>query len=156
MSTPAAAAYPAHVNEPADLTRELQQTWNTLERKLAVRLTEDGGSGLRSVHVAILRVLEPDGARVSDIARQLGITRQAVAQTVAVMLERDIVEFVPDPTDGRAKLLRYTQHGRDSHRAALRAADEFEATYIQRVGQARVEQLRTELAELRRIALETS
>jgi DNA-binding MarR family transcriptional regulator len=144
------------VNEPADLTRELQQTWNTLERKLAVRLTEDGGSGLRSVHVAILRVLEPDGARVSDIARQLGITRQAVAQTVAVMLDRDIVEFVPDPTDGRAKLLRYTEHGRQSHRAALRAADEFEATYVKRVGQQRVDQLRTELAELRRIALETS
>lgn len=144
------------MSKPADLTREIQETWYTLERKLAVNVTESGSAGLRPVHVAILRVLEPDGARISEIARQLGITRQAVAQTVAVMVDRDIVEFAPDPTDGRAKLLRYTARGRESQRAALRAADELEATYVTRVGRQRAEQLRIELAELRKVALEAT
>lgn len=140
------------VKKSADLTRELQQTWTTLERKLAANITKAGSAGLRPVHVAILRVLGAEGARVSEIARQLGISRQAVAQTAAALIHMDVVEFVPDPADGRAKLLRYTAHGWDSHRASLQAADELEASYLERVGRERVDQFLLELAELRKIA----
>lgn len=145
------------MDRQSDLLHELRDTWAIVERSALARTLETemsggGGAGLRPVHVAVLRSLGHQGATMSEVARQLGITRQSVAQTVTELVDHGIIEMIPDPKDGRAKILRYTAKGKDCHEAALRAGDELEAAFAERVGETRARQLFVELAELRDVA----
>lgn len=49
--------------------------------------------------------------RPSDIARRLGVSRQAIHATLGQMIERGIVELVDDPENGRAKIVVTTAKG---------------------------------------------
>jgi DNA-binding MarR family transcriptional regulator len=146
-------AYPRAVPaRPAELARLLRDAWAAVEATMAAELAERGAPGLRPAHLPVLRRLGPDGARVTDIAREIGVTRQAVAQTVGSLLEDGWVEVVPDPEDGRARLLRYTAWGRERYVEALRVYDELEAAFEARVGAQRAAALRDGLRELRAVA----
>lgn len=46
--------------------------------------------------------------RPSDIARQLGVSRQAIHVTIQQMKKKGIVDLVADPDDGRIKLVGVT------------------------------------------------
>lgn len=49
--------------------------------------------------------------RPSDIARRLGVSRQAIHATLGQMIELGIVELVDDPENGRAKIVVTTAKG---------------------------------------------
>jgi DNA-binding MarR family transcriptional regulator len=54
--------------------------------------------------------------RPSDIARRLGVSRQAIHATIAQMAELGIVELVDDPSNRRVKIVGTTAQG-DAMRA---------------------------------------
>jgi DNA-binding MarR family transcriptional regulator len=65
---------------------------------------------------------------VSAIAREMGITRQAVQRTADVLAERGLVEYHDNPAHRRAKLVAITPEGRAANNAigphhALHAAE---------------------------------
>lgn len=147
-------AYPGRMSD--DLVHLLRDTWSAVERAALARTRDRaaaGSPGLRPVHIAILQAVGPDGARISEVARHLGITRQAVAQTVASLIDKGILEVAPDPTDGRAKLLRYTARGKDWHESAAQAGDQLESAFRDELGPERTERFIAELERLRRIGL---
>lgn len=47
--------------------------------------------------------------RPADLARNLGVTRQAVSKMLQEMSEQDLVVIEPDPTDKRAQLVRFSE-----------------------------------------------
>ncbi len=47
--------------------------------------------------------------RPADLARNLGVTRQAVSKMLQEMSEQDLVAIEPDPTDKRAQLVRFSE-----------------------------------------------
>ena len=49
--------------------------------------------------------------RPSDIARNMGVSRQAIHATINQMVELGIVQLVDDPTNGRVKVIAPTQMG---------------------------------------------
>ena len=49
--------------------------------------------------------------RPSDIARRLGVTRQAIHATINQMVDLGIVELVDDPANGRVKIVAPTTMG---------------------------------------------
>ena len=51
-------------------------------------------------------------SRPSDIARQLGVSRQAIHATIQQMRKKGIVDLVPDPRDGRINLVLLTKLAR--------------------------------------------
>jgi DNA-binding MarR family transcriptional regulator len=138
----------------AELARLLRDTWTAVETAMTAELNARGAMGLRRSHLPVLRAMNRGHARISEIAGEVGVSRQAVAQTVASLIEDGYLEIVPDPSDGRAKLLRWTGRGRTHYRASLEIYDEIERAYVARVGAGRCEQLRAELAELRAVAQE--
>src|SRR5205807_6726416 len=88
----------------ADLARLLLGATRAFEREMLNRLAQAGLDMLASRHLTVLRALDAGpGARASAIARDAGVTRQAVAQVVAELEQLGIIEQVPDPTDARAK-----------------------------------------------------
>lgn len=67
---------------------------------------------VRASHLAMMPHLDLEGTRATELARRMDITKQAVGQLVAELEQAGIVERVPDPTDGRARLVRFTDAGR--------------------------------------------
>ena len=49
--------------------------------------------------------------RPSDIARNMGVSRQAIHATINQMVELGIVELVDDPSNGRVKIIAPTRMG---------------------------------------------
>ena len=76
------------------------------------------------------------------------MTKQSMAQLVAHLEAHGYVERVPDPADGRAKLVRATARGREVFAVVRAFIADLDARLDERMGTARVEQLRALLEEL--------
>ena len=76
--------------------------------------------------------------RPSDIARNMGVSRQAIHATINQMIEMDIVALVDDPTNRRVKVVAPTTTGEtmrvDAQRAMVIMAEEL----FQRLGKTNV------------------
>lgn len=73
--------------------------------------------------------------RPSDIATRIGVTRQAIHQTLNELIEMGYLRLEPDPTDKRAKVIRYTEKGARLGLDALAALKDVEAELARRIGQ---------------------
>jgi DNA-binding MarR family transcriptional regulator len=87
------------------------QLWN--DRAIARVNAEAQRPVLREAHTRLLpHLMAPEGVRIVDLARTLGVTKQAVAPLVQELADEGVVEVAPDPQDGRAKRATLTAHGR--------------------------------------------
>ncbi|WP_433166447.1 MarR family winged helix-turn-helix transcriptional regulator [Kribbella sp. CA-247076] len=71
----------------------------------------DGHLELKPAHNVVFATLTRDGSRAADMAARAGITRQSMGEVIRELVALDILEMRPDPEDGRAKLVTYTEHG---------------------------------------------
>lgn len=78
--------------------------------------------------------LDASGIRPSELARRTDVTKQAVGQTLAEMEARGLVASLPDPTDGRARLVRLTPKGEAAFRQGLAALAQVERELEGEVG----------------------
>ncbi|MGX5656428.1 MarR family winged helix-turn-helix transcriptional regulator [Geodermatophilus nigrescens] len=111
-------------------------------------LSDESFPGLRTRHYRLLSMVPPGGERLSRMATTSGLTKQALAQALQPLEDGGYVEVVPDPTDGRARLVRLTGRGRqvnDTVRAHLAA---IEREWAGRVGEERYAVARAVLADL--------
>jgi DNA-binding MarR family transcriptional regulator len=81
---------------------------------------------------------------LSELARALSVSRQAVHQLANEAARLGLVEFVASESDGRVKLLRFTQKGWAMSESAARAFAAIETELAQQIGA-------QDLAELKRI-----
>ncbi len=65
----------------------------------------------RLSHTQVLPHLDAVGVRPTVIARRLGISKQAVGVLLGEMEELGVVERLPDPSDRRAHLVRFSARG---------------------------------------------
>lgn len=77
------------------------------ERGIARVRAQPGLEALRTSHTNLFAHIDFAGTRLTELARRVGISKQAVAQLVDELETMGVVERVPDPADGRAKLIRY-------------------------------------------------
>ncbi len=108
---------------PSVSTLEAQKRASTLQLlfKCARRANEiavarlsrsPGGGGLRTSHTLLLPHIDFEGTRLTEVARRVGISKQATGQLVDDLVDVGTLERVPDPSDGRAKLVRFTPKGK--------------------------------------------
>jgi len=81
---------------------------------------------------------------ISELARRLAVSRQAVHQTVGEACRRGIVELVDDPLDARTRKVRFTAKGIKMVQSAAEVVDGIETDLARRLG-------KRDLAALRRI-----
>ncbi|MBC8138017.1 MAG: MarR family transcriptional regulator [Fibrella sp.] len=113
---------------------------NATVRKSGTRLTRD--MGLTNSRWQILGEIFALGERVtvSELARHLGLTRQAVQRLADEMVEAGMVEFAENPGDARAMHLILTEAGRSVYNDSLErewqwtnaVAEDFDAEEISR------------------------
>jgi DNA-binding MarR family transcriptional regulator len=114
---------------------------------------EQGHPEVRAPHGAVMQFLGNDGTRVSDLARRAQITKQSMAELVGHLERHGYVERVPDPSDRRAKLVRATSKGLEVHAIAGRFITRLEREWEQRLGKAKMKQLKALLVDLNRLVV---
>ena len=103
---------------------------------------------IRQSHNAVFATLRSEGSRVSDMAARAGITKQSVAAIVRELEDAGLVSVGPDPTDGRAKLVTYTDRGWECARGGAGYLRELEGTLADLLGRERLADLRGMLQEV--------
>lgn len=111
-------------------------------------LAERGFTDLTPAHAAILPLIDPDGTRATVLARRTGLTKQAIGQTVRELDGLGYVEQVPDPTDARAKVVRFTRRGVALRGALFAGKAAFESAAADALGEARLRELERDLERL--------
>jgi len=117
------------------------------ERGIA-RVRERGRPEIRVAHTALLPYIDLDGTRITEIARRMGVTKQAVNQAVGDLEAMRMVRRSKDPTDGRAKLVRFTARGKRELLRGLSVLGELEAELAGALGDARLRRMHEDLAAL--------
>lgn len=102
----------SHTAEAAGLTDLILETFRLNGRLLAAgdRLTSD--LGLSSARWQVMGAIEAAPLPVAQIARNMGLTRQAVQRVTNVLADEGLVEFADNPNHRRAKLVRLTAGGK--------------------------------------------
>jgi DNA-binding MarR family transcriptional regulator len=107
-----------------------------------------GPGRVTAAHFRLLDQLPPEGARASDLAAAMGVTKQALGQLAAQLADRGYVETVEDPRDRRAKLVRSTSRGTAVVRLARETVACVEDRWRAEVGAERYAVFRAVLGEL--------
>jgi DNA-binding MarR family transcriptional regulator len=112
------------------------------------RLAERGFPEIRDGHGCVFRFIDDEGSRLTDLAERSGYTKQAVGEVVVDLEGLGYVERMPDPADGRAKIIRLTRRGSEATAAAAEIFAEIERDWAERVGEERMATVREVLEEL--------
>lgn len=107
---------------------------------------EFGIPGLRAAHMQVIPHLDLSGTRATEIARRMGISKQAVGELLDEIEAFGVIERIPDPTDGRARIVRFTERGRAGLLVGLGVLAGIEAELAARIGADTVARLKADLS----------
>lgn len=99
----------------------------------------------------LLMGLDPEGTRLGTLAERAQIAKQTATALVDKLERAGYVERVPDPSDGRARLVRLTPRAESALPVARGEEDRIEAEWRAHLGPELMDQLRRALTELRDI-----
>ena len=102
----------------------------------------------KPAHSAVFAQIEPDGSRLTDLARRAGMTPQSMGELVDELEQLGYVLRRPDPTDRRAKLIVLTETGRACVEAGVTTIEGLERDLAEVLGERGHRQLRTVLLKL--------
>lgn len=99
-------------------------------------------------HSAVFAQIDPEGSRLTDLARRANITPQAMGELVDELQELGYLTREPDPTDRRAKLIVLTPKGRAAIEAGKQTIVGLETRITEILGEKGHETLREMLGKL--------
>ena len=133
------------------LAQLLKHPFDVLLARLHQELAAAGFPDIRPAHGYVFQYAEPEGSRLTDIARRAGLTKPTVLAAIDDLERLGYAERVPDPGDRRAKLVRLTEHGAAAAAAAGEIIAGIEADWAGRLGPRRSQALRAALEELHEV-----
>jgi len=116
------------------------------DESLQLSLKEAGWPALTRPESMVMMHIQMNIVRPAEIARSLRLTRQAVHSTVASLVDRGIFKLVPDPTDGRIRIVVLTGMGEAMRRDAKRIVESLTKTLNKRIGRRHMRALRDAFA----------
>jgi DNA-binding MarR family transcriptional regulator len=126
----------------------LQAPLEVLGARVQAGYAAAGLGDLRPAHSIVFRTLAPAGERVTDLANRVHTTKQALGYLVDYLVQHGYLERLPDPTDGRAQIVRRTERGWEANRVARLVVAEVQAEWAALLGEDRLDQLLGLLTEL--------
>ena len=127
------------------LIRLLGLVFADFQDELYGRFAAAGFGDIRPGHGCVFGSIDPEGSRLTDLAESAHMTKQSVGEAATDLERRGYVERLPDATDGRVKIIRLTDRGREAQRVGLELIDEIERDWAERYGEAEVAALRETL-----------
>ena len=111
-------------------------------------LAEMGYPDIRPTHTLIFALVDREGIRLTDLAERAQMTKQLVNYLVTSIEELGYVERVPDPEDGRAKIVRLTERGFAASQAGNEIIQSIEKAWAEKLGARDMQELRSLLERL--------
>lgn len=134
--------------ESSLLMLDLMRAYYWFDEQLRTRLAQRGWGGVTRSQSLVLTNIGNGVTLASRIAENLGVSRQAMSQLLAEMVDGGLVEIVPDPDDRRAQLVRFAPAGADIREAAQQILRALEGEVEQMIGKSRMNSLRAALQRL--------
>ena len=119
----------------------LFQRFCWMDEGLQARLHDQGWPDVSRPQSMVMTNIVSGVVRPSDIARNLGVSRQAIHNTIGQMIKLDIVKLEADPGDRRHMVLSLTETGARMRQDAQRAMDALTAQIAEVLGQDRFDAL---------------
>ncbi len=123
---------------------------HVIGRRVSAALAERGFTDYRPTYQVVFQWCRPEGSRLTELAERAGVTKQSMGEIIDVLERRGYVERIPDPSDGRANLIRRTERGWEVNRIARQVVEQLQQEWAQALGEEQFAQL---LHNLRRLAL---
>lgn len=114
------------------------RAWHT---EFAATMRAAGHGWFSDARAGLLGHIARDGTRQAALIERMAISKQAVQQLLDGLEAEGVVERLPDPRDGRGKLVRYTSKGLSALRDGDRIKQEIEKRWIERIGHERFSSL---------------
>ena len=111
-------------------------------------LAASGHGEARPLHGFALQAIGPHGGTISDLGRQLGVSKQAAAKTVASLERAGYVRREPDPGDGRAVRLLRTARGAEMLALSARFFETYRTRLTDVLGPRRLAELEDDLEQM--------
>jgi DNA-binding MarR family transcriptional regulator len=121
------------------------------ERRIFAALQAAGYTDITLAQSRLATGVDPEGTRLSVLAERAQIAKQTATALVDRLEAAGYVERVPDPSDGRARLVRLTDRALAGVPAARAEEQRIEQEWEAHLGTARMAALREALTMLRTI-----
>jgi DNA-binding MarR family transcriptional regulator len=119
----------------------LRRALGGYRRQMDDQLATAGFAGRQFPAGRVLRMCAGPGVTtISDVGRELGITRQGASKIVAALREQGYLSVTPSQDDGREKILTLTPRAIEALLAAYRAAAKIEKRVREEIGDEAMEQ----------------
>jgi DNA-binding MarR family transcriptional regulator len=122
--------------------------WEVVRQRMLTRLHEQGFDDLELAHLNVMVYPGPAGARPSELAARIGMSKQAVNYILGQLERLDYLERRRDPDDQRSKRIVLTSRGSSMVAVIREAVGEVEGDWGQKLGPERFGQLRELLVDL--------
>jgi DNA-binding MarR family transcriptional regulator len=139
---------PAQAFGPPLIGALLRVPWESVQRHMLARLHEHGFDDLDAAHLIVFQYPGPQGARPSELAARLRISKQALNYLLGELERLGYLERRPDPDDLRSKRVALTDRGVALAGVMREAVAELETDWSERLGPKRFAQLRNLLRDL--------
>ena len=126
--------------------------YRAAEDRIFAAVTAAGFEGVTRAQARLLAGIDADGTRLVVLAERARIAKQTANALVNGLEEAGYVERVPDPTDGRARLVRLTARGQAGLPRAQAEEARIEAEWEAQLGRRRMKALREALWDLALVA----
>ncbi|HYQ45219.1 MAG TPA: MarR family transcriptional regulator [Polyangiaceae bacterium] len=149
MSKPPAADPDFEARKRASVAQLLFKCARLVNERALARVNEEPHAiRFRPAHTNLFPHLDFEGVRITELARRLDISKQAISQTIAELELMDVVETIADPSDGRARLARFTEKGKFAILQGLGVLREIETDMERTIGKSKFDALHDALLAL--------
>jgi len=124
--------------------------YRAMESAVLTRLRERGHH-LTISQARVFQRIGPEGSRPGELAEAAQLSKQTLGSILDQLERTGYVARVPDPSDGRARLVTITDRGRELVTLSLPVVRDIERSWARQLGPKRTRQLREALTELRSI-----
>lgn len=111
----------------------------------------DAGYDVTVAQARIAQRIAEDGTRLTELADRAQVTKQTASLLVAALEREGLVERVPDPGDGRARLIRLSPRGREASQRAMEVVIGVEREWAEHLGPELTDRMREGLVRLREV-----
>lgn len=119
---------------PEVLMRGLLRAYYWMDESLQNGLQRAGYKPRTRTQTMILIHISNGVTRAAELARALGVSRQAIQQQINDLQEDDLVTQIPDPTDKRANRIVFSEKGSALINQAMETLRGAEQTLAMRLG----------------------
>ncbi|CAM3257014.1 MarR family winged helix-turn-helix transcriptional regulator [Tsukamurella hominis] len=125
--------------------------YRAMETRAMTAARDAGYADITLAQARIGQRIGPEGTRLTDLAEQAQVTKQTAGFLVDQLERAGYVERVPDPADGRARLIRLSARGEGVADVANAEVALVEREWEDHLGAAAYRDLRAALLKLREV-----